>query len=156
MKTEFPTIQIGVPGPDGRPGFLLIVPRDEALEWDIRDEIVSTSRYWVPDRQAWWIAAPYLPTAVPLNDEPHIARFLRAPTRYRIAVTERTEEGRDVARPVRPGVFDLPILVAHRARRAASQALRGPGVEGIAQPSPIRFAPATGITVLAHRTLRSS
>src|SRR5690606_17778020 len=72
------------------------------------------------------LRASAVPTAVPLNDEPHIARFLRAPTRYRIAVTERTEEGRDVARPVRPGVFDLPILVAHRARRAASQALRGP------------------------------
>lgn len=68
MKIELPQIQPDVPGPDGQPGFLLIVPRDEVLDWDIRDEIVSTSRYWVQERQAWWVAAAYLHTAKEIVD----------------------------------------------------------------------------------------
>lgn len=56
-------IENDVVGPAGQPGFLLVSPPDEALEWDIQHEIASTSRHWLPDRQAWWIAAPYLSTA---------------------------------------------------------------------------------------------
>ena len=42
---------------------LLLVPRSEALDWDLKDEVASTARYWMADRQAWWVAAPYAATA---------------------------------------------------------------------------------------------
>lgn len=42
---------------------LLMVPRSEALDWDLKDEVASTARYWMADRQAWWVAAPYAGTA---------------------------------------------------------------------------------------------
>ena len=53
----------GVPGPGGEAGVLLIAPRNEALDWDLRAEVASTSLYWMADRQAWWVAAPYASTA---------------------------------------------------------------------------------------------
>ena len=36
----------GVPGPGGEIGVLLLVPRSEALDWDLRDEVATTARYW--------------------------------------------------------------------------------------------------------------
>lgn len=60
--TSIPQIVLDVRGPAGEKGALLLAPRDEALEWDLRHEIASTSRYWVAERQAWWIAEPYVPT----------------------------------------------------------------------------------------------
>lgn len=74
MEIDFPQIQPDVRGPDGQPGFLLIVPRSEAIEWDVRNEIGSTSRYWVRERQAWWVAAPYRHAA-----EGIVARYSRRP-----------------------------------------------------------------------------
>jgi hypothetical protein len=56
-------IRQGVRGPGGQLGFLLMVPPDEALDWDVQQEITSTSRHWMASHQAWWIAAPYLSTA---------------------------------------------------------------------------------------------
>lgn len=44
-------------------GFLLMVPPDEALDWDVQQEIASTSRHWMASHQAWWVAMPYLSTA---------------------------------------------------------------------------------------------
>lgn len=72
-----------VRGPAGEPGFLLIAPPSEALDWDIQNEIASTCRYWIASQQAWWIAAPYLSTArqilgrVAPQPEPAWLRFLR-------------------------------------------------------------------------------
>ena len=43
---------------------LVVVPPSEALDWDLRDEVASTARYWVAEREAWWVAAPYASTAV--------------------------------------------------------------------------------------------
>ena len=63
MSTTSPKILRGVPGPAGEPGVLLMVPRSEALDWDLKDEVASTARYWMADRQAWWVAAPYAATA---------------------------------------------------------------------------------------------
>ena len=59
---EHPHIIPNVPGPLGARGALLIAPRNEAMEWDLRHEIASTSRYWLRERQAWWVAEPYVPT----------------------------------------------------------------------------------------------
>lgn len=70
-------------GPAGEPGFLLIAPPSEALDWDIQHEIASTCRYWMAAHQAWWIAAPYLSTArailarVEPQQEPAWLRVLR-------------------------------------------------------------------------------
>lgn len=63
MESRRIKIESGVRGPGGEVGFLLIAPPSEALDWDIQHEIGSTSRSWVRSRQAWWIAAPYLPAA---------------------------------------------------------------------------------------------
>lgn len=41
---------------------MIIAPRDEALEWDLKHEIASTGRSWRAERQAWWISTSYLPT----------------------------------------------------------------------------------------------
>lgn len=57
-----PHIEFGVSGPSGEDGVLLIAPRDEAMEWDLKHEIASTSRHWVREKEAWWIAAAYVPT----------------------------------------------------------------------------------------------
>lgn len=62
MESNVPRIEFGVSGPSGEEGVLLVAPRNEAMEWDLRHEIASTSRYWIHERQAWWIAAPYVPT----------------------------------------------------------------------------------------------
>lgn len=76
MEIHSPKIETDVPGPDGQPGFLLIVPRDEVLDWDIQNEIGSASRFWVRDRQAWWVAAAYLHTAREIVDrfQPPVVR----------------------------------------------------------------------------------
>ena len=63
MKPTSPRIISGVPGPAGEPGVLLLVPPSEALDWDLKEEVASTSRHWMADRQAWWVAAPYAATA---------------------------------------------------------------------------------------------
>ena len=63
MERMAPVIQLDVPGPGGQAGFLLIAPHSEAIDWDIQNEIASTSRQWLEERQAWWVAAYYLPTA---------------------------------------------------------------------------------------------
>jgi hypothetical protein len=68
------TIRQGVPGPSGQMGFLLQAPPDEALDWDIEHEIASTSRCWMSEHRAWWIAMPYLNTAHGI-----MARFERCP-----------------------------------------------------------------------------
>ena len=56
-------IREGVRGPAGEPGFLLIAPPNEALDWDVENEVASTCRKWMSEHQAWWIAAPYLAAA---------------------------------------------------------------------------------------------
>ena len=72
-----------VRGPAGEHGFLLIAPPSEALDWDVQNEVASTSRYWMPSQQAWWIATPYLSTAWQILDrlqpqtEPAWLRLLR-------------------------------------------------------------------------------
>ena len=43
---------------------LVVVPPSEAHDWDLRDEVASTARYWIAEREAWWVAAPYASTAV--------------------------------------------------------------------------------------------
>jgi hypothetical protein len=43
---------------------LLLAPPSEALDWDLCDEVASTGRYWMADRQAWWVATPYATTAI--------------------------------------------------------------------------------------------
>jgi hypothetical protein len=43
---------------------LVVVPPSEALDWDLKDEVASTARCWIAERQAWWVAAPYASTAV--------------------------------------------------------------------------------------------
>ena len=63
MKRRTFDVRQNVRGPAGEPGFLLIAPPSEALDWDIQNEIASTCRYWMASQQAWWIAAPYLSTA---------------------------------------------------------------------------------------------
>lgn len=62
MRPNMPHIEFGVSGPSGEDGVLLIAPRDEAMEWDLKHEIASTSRHWVREKEAWWIAAAYVPT----------------------------------------------------------------------------------------------
>ena len=52
----------GMPGPAGETGVLLIAARSEALDWDLQAEVASTALYWMADRQAWWVAAPYAST----------------------------------------------------------------------------------------------
>ena len=42
----------------------MVVPPSEALDWDLKDEVASTARYWNAEREAWWVAAPYASTAV--------------------------------------------------------------------------------------------
>jgi hypothetical protein len=72
-----------VRGPAGEPGFLLVAPPSEALDWDVQHEVASTCRYWMASHQAWWIAAPYLSTAWDILErldpqpEPAWLRFLR-------------------------------------------------------------------------------
>ena len=63
MNIGTPRIIHGVPGPSGEPGILLLVPPSEALDWDLKDEVATTARYWMADRQAWWVAASYASTA---------------------------------------------------------------------------------------------
>lgn len=63
MERTTPDIRLDVPGPGGQSGFLLYSPRTEAIEWDIQNEIASTSRYWLEEQQAWWVATYYLATA---------------------------------------------------------------------------------------------
>ena len=43
---------------------LVVVPPSEALDWDLKDEVASTARCWIAEREAWWVAAPYASTAV--------------------------------------------------------------------------------------------
>lgn len=57
-----------VRGPAGQPGFLLIAPPNEKLDWDVEHEVASTCRQWMREQQAWWIAAPYLTTARQIAD----------------------------------------------------------------------------------------
>ena len=60
-----------MPGPSGEPGVLLLVPPSEALDWDLKDEVASTARYWLAERQAWWVAKPYASTAVAIVTRLH-------------------------------------------------------------------------------------
>lgn len=56
-----PIIELGVTGgPRGEPGFLVHAPFREELAWDLENEVLSTRRHWVAERDAWWIAASYL------------------------------------------------------------------------------------------------
>ena len=59
-----PSIEQGVRGPRGELGLLLRAPVSEELIWDLEYEIVSARRVWLEERQAWWVAAPYLQTLV--------------------------------------------------------------------------------------------
>ena len=61
-------IRENVRGPAGQPGFLLIAPPNEKLDWDVEHEVASTCRHWMSQHQAWWIAAPYLTTAHQIVD----------------------------------------------------------------------------------------
>jgi hypothetical protein len=71
LNTRTPRIIHGVPGPSGEPGVLLLVPPSEALDWDLKDEVASTARHWMADRQAWWVAAPYASTATAIVTRVH-------------------------------------------------------------------------------------
>lgn len=59
-----PTIELHVAGPRNDAGFVLRAPRDEALVWDLENEVVTSRRVWLPEREAWWIAASYLQTVL--------------------------------------------------------------------------------------------
>lgn len=59
-----PSIEQGVRGPRGELGLLLRAPVSEELVWDLESEIVSARRLWLEERQAWWVAGPYLQTLV--------------------------------------------------------------------------------------------
>lgn len=77
-------IREGVRGTAGEPGFLLIAPPNEALDWDVENEVASTSRRWMSEHQAWWIAAPYLPTAREI-----VRRFSGPPERVWLRLARR-------------------------------------------------------------------
>jgi hypothetical protein len=62
-----PTIEIGVPGPRGDEGFLLRARRDEALLWDVENEIGSARRRWMEELGGWWIDASYLQTVIDIT-----------------------------------------------------------------------------------------
>lgn len=62
-----PTIEIGVPGPRGDDGLLLRARRDEALQWDLENEIVSARRQWIEELGGWWVDASYLQTVVDIT-----------------------------------------------------------------------------------------
>jgi hypothetical protein len=59
-----PTIETGVRGRRGEDGVLVKVPWSEELVWDLEMEVAAARREWLPDRQAWWIAASYLRTVI--------------------------------------------------------------------------------------------
>lgn len=59
-----PTIELHVTGPRGEEGFLVHAPSNEELAWDLENEVVSTRRLWLSDREVWWIAASYLEPVV--------------------------------------------------------------------------------------------
>lgn len=61
-----PTLEGGVAGPRGQLGYLLRAPQDEALSWDLANEITSTGCRWMDERAGWWIATSYFDTAVEL------------------------------------------------------------------------------------------
>lgn len=129
MKIESPKIQTNVPGPGGQPGFLLIVPRNEALEWDINYEVVSTSRYWMQERQAWWIAAPYLHTA-----EEIVRRYQPSPPPRQVTIPQ----------------VALPVEAAPAALAAAPK----PGSEPEPVPEPAAPAVAVGWMAALRTRLR--
>lgn len=62
-----PTIEMGVPGPRGEEGFLLRSRREEALQWDLEAEVVSTRRRWMEDLGGWWIDSSYLQTVLDIT-----------------------------------------------------------------------------------------
>lgn len=62
-----PTIEIGVPGPRGEEGFLLRSRRDEALLWDLENEVLSARRRWMEELGGWWVDASYLPTVLDIT-----------------------------------------------------------------------------------------
>lgn len=59
-----PTIELGVPGPHRQDGLLLRAAREEALLWDLENEVVSTRRRWIEERHGWWIAVSYLDSVI--------------------------------------------------------------------------------------------
>ena len=61
-----PTLQSGVPGPKGQPGYLLRAPEQESLAWDLENEIATTGHLWLEELGGWWVAASYFETLVDL------------------------------------------------------------------------------------------
>jgi hypothetical protein len=112
----------GVPGPSGEPGILLLVPPSEALDWDLEDEVASTSRYWMANHQAWWIAAPYASTAAVIVARVHgpylVSEGLDQPRRAGWW-GDRERAGRAVWRLLRG--------VAQRARQVMQRLRKRPG-----------------------------
>ena len=72
-----PSIERGVRGPRNEEGLLLRAPVREELVWDLEAEVVSARRFWLEERQAWWIAASYFDTvvAVVLRSFPSVLVF---------------------------------------------------------------------------------
>lgn len=62
-----PTIELGVSGARGEPGFLLRARFDEALVWDLEVEVVSARRRWVDELGGWWVDVSYLQTVIDLT-----------------------------------------------------------------------------------------
>lgn len=62
-----PIIERDVPGPRGENGLLLKAPFSEALIWDLETEILGARRMWMPERDGWWVAAPYLKTLIAIT-----------------------------------------------------------------------------------------
>lgn len=125
---EHPHIIPNVPGPLGARGALLIAPRNEAMEWDLRHEIASTSRYWLRDRQAWWVAEPYVPTlrTILARFEPAAEAAPAAPGRVVevVAATVRVEAAPAPAgRPLRPLAAALARVLGFPWRRRGPTAL---------------------------------
>lgn len=77
---------------------LVVVPRSEALDWDLRDEVASTARYWIAERDAWWVAAPYASTAVSIatrfnGGRPPLEEHTSATGNGRMRMGVRTTQG---------------------------------------------------------------
>jgi hypothetical protein len=62
-----PTIELGVAGPRGEPGFLLRARHDEKLVWDLDTEVGSARRRWMDEVSGWWVDISYLQTVIDLT-----------------------------------------------------------------------------------------
>jgi hypothetical protein len=113
MQRRLVRIELGVRNPTGQDGFLIVAPRDEALEWDLRHEIASTSLSWLAERRAWWISASYLPTVRTILERFDDLEVLGAPPPEPVAAVEPVP----APAPALPARFPILARVAEILRR---------------------------------------